>query len=107
MKIAISGKGGVGKSTLAGTLGRLLALAEAYPKLKANQNMLGVMEELTAAENRVAFARQAYNDAVMVYNTCRETFPSNLVAGAFRFDPAGLFEIKLAAERELPAVSLA
>lgn len=69
-------------------LGRLLAVAEAYPDLKANQNMMQLTEELTSTENRVAFARQAFNDAVMAYNNRREVFPSSLVAGMFAFAPA-------------------
>jgi LemA protein len=93
------------ENALAGTLSRLFALAEAYPDLKANQTMAGLMEELTSTENKVAFARQAYNDSVMTYNTGRETFPSNLVAGAFSFNAAELFEINNAAEREAPKVS--
>ncbi|HYG69858.1 MAG TPA: LemA family protein [Anaeromyxobacteraceae bacterium] len=71
------------EGALAGTLSRFFAVAEAYPDLKANATMTQLMEELTSTENRVAFARQAYNDAVMVYNNARETFPGNLVAGGF------------------------
>jgi LemA protein len=93
------------ENALAGTLSRLFALAEAYPDLKANQTMAGLMEELTSTENKVAFARQAYNDSVMSYNTARETFPSNLVAGAFNFNAAELFVLEHAAEREAPKVS--
>ena len=78
---------------LNGVLGRLLAVAEAYPDLKANQNMMQLTEELSSTENRVAFARQAYNDAVMAYNNQRETFPSVLLANAFGFGPAALLEI--------------
>ena len=74
-------------------LGRLLAVAEAYPDLKANQNMMQLTEELTATENKVAFARQAYNDAVMAYNNRREVFPSSFVAGSFNFAPAALLDI--------------
>ena len=74
-------------------LGRLLAVAEAYPDLKANQNMMQLTEELTSTENKVAFARQAYNDAVMAYNNKREVFPSSVVAGMFNFAPAALLEI--------------
>src|SRR5439155_907580 len=73
------------EGVLGGALGRLLAVVEAYPDLKANQNVLGLQEELTSTENRVAFARQAYNDSVMEYNTRRESFPDNLLAGAFGF----------------------
>lgn len=101
---AVKALGGA-ESALAGTLSRLFAVAEAYPDLKANQTMAGLMEELTSTENKVSFARQAYNDSVMTYNTARETFPSNLVAGAFNFDAAELFVIENAAEREAPKVS--
>jgi LemA protein len=93
------------ESTLAGTLGRLFALVEAYPDLKANQNMMQLSEELTSTENKVAFARQAFNDAVMIYNTAREVFPNNIVANMFAFTEAQLFEIKVEAEREAPKVS--
>ncbi len=95
------------ETALAGTLGRLFALAEAYPDLKANQTMLSLMEELTSTENKVAFARQAYNDAVMIYNTGREVFPSNLIAGMFNFGPAELFNLDKPAEREAPKVAFA
>lgn len=92
---------------LNGVLGRLMAVAEAYPDLKANQNMMQLSEELTSTENRVAFARQAYNDAVMGYNNRRETFPSSLVAGAFNFAPAALLDIPADRPqvREAPKVS--
>jgi LemA protein len=93
------------ENVLAGTLGRLFALAEAYPDLKANQTMASLMEELTSTENKVAFARQAYNDAVMSYNTKRESFPTNLVAGMFQFTPAELFVLENAAERQAPKVA--
>src|SRR5262249_34850854 len=73
-----------------GVLGRLFALAESYPDLKANQNMLALQEELSSTENKVAFARQAFNDSVMEYNTARESFPGNFFAGAFGFGPAEL-----------------
>jgi LemA protein len=78
---------------LNGALGRLLAVAEAYPDLKANQNMMQLTEELTSTENKVAFARQAFNDSVMAYNNRREVFPSSVVAGMFDFAPAALLEI--------------
>ena len=91
--------------TLTGTLGRLFALSEASPDLKANENMLALQEELTSTENRIAFARQAYNDAVMAYNTYRESFPQNQIAGAFGFKEATMFEIQIEAEREPPRVS--
>ena len=86
-------------------LGRLFALAESYPDLKANQTMASLMEELASTENRIAFARQAYNDAVMQYNTRRETFPSVLLAGPFGFGPAQLWEIAAPQEREAVKVS--
>lgn len=90
---------------LSGALGRLLALAEAYPDLKANQNMLHVSEELTSTENKISFARQAYNDAVMAYNTRREIFPSNIIAGIFNFGAAELFQIEDPAEKAVPKIS--
>ena len=85
---------------LTGLLTRFMALSESYPDLKANQNMLALQEELTSTENKVAFARQAYNDSVMVYNTQRETFPTVIIAGMFNFQAASLFEIEQAEERE-------
>jgi len=93
------------EAALTGSLGKLFALSEAYPDLKANQNMMQLTEELTSTENKVAFARQAYNDSVMGYNTTRESFPSNVVAGTFNFGPAQLFEIENPAEKEAPKVS--
>lgn len=93
------------EGALTGTLGRLFALAEAYPDLKANQNMLQLSEELTSTENKVSFARQAYNDSVMAYNTKREVFPSNIVAGIFQFTPAELFQIDNPEEKQAPKVS--
>lgn len=93
---------------LSAGLGRLLAVAEAYPDLKANQNMMQLTEELTSTENKVAFARQAFNDAVMGYNNRREVFPSSVVAGMFNFAPAALLEIpadKQATVREAPKVT--
>ena len=91
-------------NALTQTLGRLFALSEAYPDLKANQNMMQLSEELTSTENRVSFARQAYNDAVMVYNTAREVFPNVMIAGPFGFTPAQLFEVEAPAERQAPKV---
>jgi LemA protein len=88
---------------LAGSMSRLLAVAEAYPDLKANQTMSQLMEELSSTENRIGFARQAYNDAVMTYNNARETFPGTLIAGSFA--PAQLFEIQAPAEREAVKVA--
>jgi LemA protein len=92
------------ETNLTGAMGRLFALVEAYPDLKANQTMMQLSEELTSTENRVAFARQAFNDAVMLYNTACEVFPAVLIAGPFRFTPAGLFEIETV-ERSAPLVS--
>lgn len=92
------------EAALTGTLGRLFALAEAYPDLKANTNMLALQEELTSTENKVAFARQAYNDAVMTYNTQREVFPSNIIANTFNFGPAELFVVEDAKQKEAPKV---
>jgi LemA protein len=90
---------------LTGTLGRFFALSEAYPDLKASENMRMLQEELASTENRVAFARQAYNDAVMRYNTLRETVPTNVVASAFRFQRAELFQIEREEEREAKRIS--
>jgi len=92
------------ESALGGVLGRLFALAEAYPDLKANTTMMTLMEELTSTENKVSFARQAYNDAVMAYNTRREVFPSNIFAGMFNFAAAELFVIDIPEQREAPKV---
>lgn len=93
------------ETALTGAVGRLFALAEAYPDLKANQNMMQLTEELTSTENKVAFARQAYNDSVMTHNTACQTFPSVIVAGRFGFGMASLFEVEDEAERETPKVS--
>jgi LemA protein len=90
---------------LSGALGRLFALAESYPDLKANENMMQLSEELTTTENKVAFARQSYNDSVMQYNTLREAFPNNLFAGWFNFQAAELLEIEDEAKRAVPEVS--
>ncbi len=90
---------------LNGALSRLMVVCEAYPDLKANQNMLELQEELTSTENKVAFARQAYNDAVTSYNNSREVFPANLVAGFGGFGPAALMEIENKEERDAPKVS--
>lgn len=89
---------------LAGALSRLMVVSEAYPDLKANQNMMQLTEELTSTENKISFARQAYNDAVTLYNTTRERFPTNLIAGLFNFAEAALFQVENAAEREAPKV---
>jgi LemA protein len=96
---------GRAEGALTGVLGRLFALAESYPDLKANQNMMALQEELSSTENKVAFARQAYNDAVMRFNTARETFPAVIFAEMLNFREADLFEIEEAAEREAPKVS--
>src|SRR2546421_5054024 len=93
------------ESALSGVMGRLFALAEAYPDLKANTTMLSLMEELTSTENKVSFARQAYNDSVMAYNTRREVFPTNLIAGPFNFGPAELFVIDKPEQKDAPKVS--
>jgi LemA protein len=93
------------ENVLSGALGRLFALAESYPDLKANQNMMQLSEELTSTENKVAFARQSFNDAIMSYNTTREVFPNNFVANAFGFGPAQLLEIDSPQKREAPKVS--
>jgi len=90
---------------LGGALGRLLAVAESYPDLKANQNMMQLSEELTSTENKVAFARQTYNDSVMSYNNAREVFPSSIVAGMFNFQPAQLLDVARPEAREAPKVS--
>jgi LemA protein len=93
------------ESGLTGALSRLMVVSEAYPDLKANQNMAQLTEELTSTENKIAFARQAYNDAVTVYNTKRETFPTVVLAGMFNFTAAELFQVEAAAERQAPRVS--
>jgi LemA protein len=92
------------EAALTGTLGRLFALSEAYPDLKANTTMMRLMEELTSTENKVAFSRQAYNDSVLQYNTQREIFPSNIIAGTFNFGPAELFVIDQPEQKEAPKV---
>jgi LemA protein len=89
------------ESALSGVMGRLFAL----PDLKANTTMLSLMEELTSTENKVSFARQSYNDSVMAYNTRREVFPTNLIAGPFNFGPAELFVIEKPEQKEAPKVS--
>lgn len=92
-------------NALTQSLGRLFALSEAYPDLKANQNMMQLSEELTSTENKVAFARQAYNDAVMGYNNRREQFPGSIVANLFGFQPAESLRIESEAKRGVPKVS--
>jgi len=97
--------GGMGKlmeaeGGLSSVMGRLFALSEAYPDLRSNENMKQLSEELTSTENKVAFARQGYNDAVMHYNNKREAFPSSVIAGMFNFGPAVLFEVSDESERD-------
>ncbi len=99
MKALVAAEG-----TLSGSLGRMFALAEAYPDLKANTSMNQLMEELTSTENKVSFARQSYNDSVMAYNTGREVFPANIIAGMFNFAPAELFVVDKPEQREAPKV---
>jgi LemA protein len=93
------------EQSLTGALGRLFALSENYPDLKANQNMMQLSEELSSTENKIAFARQSFNDAVMNYNIYRESFPNVIFANTFGFREAQLFEIEAPAEREAPKVS--
>jgi LemA protein len=90
---------------LGGALSRLMMVSEQYPDLKANQNMMQLTEELTSTENKISFARQAYNDSVMAYNTDREVFPSNLIAGTFNFSAAELFVIDKPEQKDAPKVS--
>lgn len=93
------------EGALTGALGRLLAVSEAYPDLKANTTMLSLMEELTSTENKVSFSRQSYNDSVMAYNTQREIFPSSAIANMFHFTAAELFVIEKPEQREAPKVA--
>lgn len=95
MTALMAAEGGLGSS-----LGRLFALSEAYPDLKSNANMMQLSEELTSTENKVAFSRQGYNDSVTIYNTRREEFPANMIAGMFNFVEASLFEVSNEKERE-------
>ena len=88
------------ESGLSGALGRLIAVSESYPDLKANQTMARLMEELTSTENKISFSRQAYNDSVMTYNTACQTFPGSIFAGTFNFQAATLWEITESKERE-------
>jgi len=101
---AIAGLMGA-ESMLSSTLGKLFALVEAYPDLKANQNMMQLSEELTSTENKISFARQAFNDEVMFYNTAREVFPNIIIAGMLGFTQAKLLEIESPEERKAPKVS--
>ncbi len=103
--IAVMGALAAANTVLDQAVGRLFGLVERYPDLKASTNVLQLQEELVTTENRVAFARQAYNDAVMTYNTARQVFPRNLVAALFGFDEAALYQAELDA-RAVPAVSL-
>lgn len=93
------------ETALEGILGRLFALSEAYPDLKANQNMIQFQEELATTENKVAFARQAFNDSVMTYNNARENFPNSVIAGRFGFNPAEHLEIEATEKRAVPEIS--
>ena len=95
MGALMAAEGGLGAA-----LGRLFALSEAYPDLKSNANMMQVSEELTSTENKIAFSRQAYNDAVTQYNTQTEVFPTSIIAGMFNFAEATLFEVTEESERE-------
>ena len=100
MKGLVGAEGG-----LAGAMSRLMVVVEQYPDLKASKNMMQLTEELTSTENKVSFARQSYNDAVMAYNTQREIFPSSLIAGPFNFSAAELFAIEKTEERVAPKVA--
>lgn len=90
---------------LSGALGRLFALSESYPDLKANENMMQLSEELTTTENKLSFARQAFNDGVMLYNNLREQFPSNLISDWFSFQPAQMLELEDVSMKQVPKVS--
>jgi LemA protein len=96
---------GASEGALGSALGRLFALSEAYPDLKANQNMMQFQEELGTTENKVAFARQAFNDSVLSYNNSVENFPNNIIAGSFSFELASFLEIESEEVREAPEVS--
>ncbi len=96
---------GQSEGALGAALGRLFALSEAYPDLKANQNMIQFQEELTSTENKVAFSRQAFNDAVLSYNNKAENFPNSIIAGMFNFELASFLEIESPEKREVPEVS--
>jgi len=96
---------GASEGALGAALGRLFALSEAYPDLKANQNMMQFQEELASTENKVAFSRQAFNDSVLSYNNSAENFPNNVIAGMFRFELASFLEIEAEEKREVPDVS--
>ena len=96
---------GQSEGALGAALGRLFALSEAYPDLKANENMIQFQEELTSTENKVAFSRQAFNDSVLSYNNKAENFPNNIIAGMFRFELASFLEIESPEKREVPDVN--
>jgi LemA protein len=96
---------GAAEGLLGGALGRLFALSESYPDLKANQNMMQLQEELASTENKVAFSRQAFNDAVLAYNNAVQNFPNNIIAGMFHFETASFLEIESPEKREVPKVS--
>ncbi len=96
---------GASEGALGTVLGRLFALSEAYPDLKANENMMQFQEELASTENKVAFARQAFNDSVLGYNNTAENFPNNIIAGMFRFELASFLEIESDEKRDVPDVS--
>ncbi len=96
---------GASEGALGSALGRLFALSESYPDLKANQNMMQFQEELSSTENKISFSRQAFNDSVMTYNNKAENFPNNIIAGMFRFDLASFLEIESEEVREVPKVS--
>jgi len=96
---------GAAEGVLGAALGRLFALSEAYPDLKADQNMMQFQEELASTENKVAFARQAFNDSVLSYNNAAQNFPNNVVAGMFRFETASFLDIDSEQKREVPEVA--
>lgn len=96
---------GAAEGLLGGALGRLFALSESYPDLKANQNMMQFQEELSSTENKVAFSRQAFNDAVLAYNNAAQNFPNNIIAGMFHFETASFLEIEAPEKRQVPNVS--
>jgi LemA protein len=93
------------EGTVKAALGSFLAVSESYPELRSNENMKTLMEELASTENKVSFARQSYNDSTMEYNTAREVFPQNIIAGMFNFAPAALFEVEEPAARKPVKVS--
>ena len=93
------------ESALSGALGKFLVAVESYPDLKANQNFLALQEELSSTENKIAFSRQAYNDQVLFYNNKIQMFPSNFIAGMFRFQNEGFFELEDQSEKAVPKVS--